>query len=120
MKHQAQRYKLGRGTNHRASLWYNLVRSLVLHGKIVTTYAKAKSIVPLASKLVALAKEENLNNYRAVLAQMRGDAIAARKIFEYGKLFAKRPGGYVSIVKMGQRKGDSAQQACIMFVEDVA
>jgi len=116
MRHQAQRYKLGRGTNHRAALWYNLVRSLVLHGKIVTTHAKAKSIVPIANKLVTLAREENLANYRMVLAQMRGDEVAAKKVFEYGKQFKDRPGGYLSIVKIGQRKGDDAQQACIMFV----
>lgn len=117
MRHQAKRYKLGRGTNHRASLWYNLVRSLVLHGQIITTEAKAKSIVPLASKLVALAKEENLNNYRTVLAEMRGDEVATKKVFEYGKKFAQRSGGYVSIIKYKTRQGDSAQQACIRFVE---
>ena len=48
---------------------------------------------------------------------MRGDEVATKKVFEYGKKFQKRSGGYLSIVKVGQRKGDSAQQACIRFIE---
>lgn len=116
MKHQAQRYKLGRGTNHRAALWYNLVRSLMLHGKIVTTHAKAKSIVPLADKLVRIAREDDLTSYRKILAAMRGDEIVAKKVLDYGKKFKDRNGGYLSIVRVGQRKGDSAEQSCIMFV----
>lgn len=117
MKHQAKRYKLGRNTNHRASLWYNLVRSLALHGKIVTTYVKAKSMVPLAHKLITIAKDDSLNSYRTLIANMRGDELAAKKLLEYGSKFKDREGGYLSIVKIGQRKGDAAQQACVMFVE---
>lgn len=122
MRHQAKRYKLGRDTTHRASLWYNLVRSLVLHGRIVTTHAKAKSIIPLASKLVTLAKNstlessDHLTSYRQLLSQMRGDEIAVKKILDYGKKFKDRNGGYFSIVRIGQRKGDAAEQSCIMFV----
>jgi len=117
MKHQAKRYKLGRGTNHRASLWYNLVRSLVLHGKIVTTDAKARSMISLADKLITLAKDDSLNSYRTLIANMRGDELAAKKLLEYGAKFKDRSGGYLSVVKLGQRKGDAAHQACVMFVE---
>jgi|AutmiccBRH37_all_1029493.scaffolds.fasta_scaffold51356_1 large subunit ribosomal protein L17 len=118
MKHQAKRYKLGRTTNHRASLWYNLVRSLALHGRIVTTDAKAKSMIPIAEKLVTLAKDESLSAYRSLIAQMRGDETAAKKLREYGEKFKDRNGGYISIVKIGQRKGDAAHQSCVMFVEN--
>lgn len=117
MKHQITRYKLGRNTNHRASLWYNLVRSLALHGKIVTTFAKAKSMAPIASKLITVAKEDTLNSYRYLIGQMRGDEVAAKKLLEHGAKYKNRNGGYLSIVKIGQRKGDAAQQACISLVE---
>lgn len=117
MKHQAKRYKLGRTSKHRTALWYNLVRSLVLHGKIVTTHAKAKSIIPIADKLITTASEENLANYRIILSRMRGDEVTTKKIFEYGKQFKEKPGGYFRIVKIGQRKGDSAHQSCVMLAE---
>lgn len=118
MQHQSQRYKLGRDTNQRAALWYNLVRSLVLHGKIITTHAKACSIVTKMSNLVTLAKEKNLNSYRKTLAFFRGDKLAANKLFDhYGIKFKDRPGGYLRVVKLGQRKGDSAHLSCIMFVD---
>jgi large subunit ribosomal protein L17 len=117
MKHQAKRYKLGRTSKHRIALRYNLVRSLVLNGKIVTTHAKAKSIIPIADKLITTAGEESLANYRFVLSKMRGDEVTTKKIFEYGKQFKEKPGGYCRIIKIGQRKGDSAHQSCVILGE---
>ena len=116
MKHQAKRYKLGRDTKHRASLWYNLTRSLILHGKIVTTNAKAKSVVHLVDKLISLGKSADLNAYRKILSSMRADEVAAKKIIEYSNKFQDKNGGYTRIVKIGQREGDSAHLSCIMLV----
>ena len=116
MKHQAKRYKLGRDTKHRASLQYNLARSLFLHDQIVTTNAKAKFIVSFVDKLISLGKSSQLSAYRKILASMRLDEVAAKKVIEYSNKFKDRNGGYVRIVKLGQRNGDSAHISCIKFV----
>lgn len=116
MKHQAKKYKLGRDTKHRKSLRYNLARSLFLNEKIVTTTAKAKSIISFVDKLITLGKNDDLNAYKAILSNMRSDEIVAKKIIEYSNKFKNRDGGYLRIVKVGQRQGDSAHLSCLQFV----
>ncbi len=117
MNHQISRYKLGRDSKQRAGLWYNLVRSLVLHGRIVTTHAKAKSIISFVDELVTVGKGQDLNSYRRLLAFLRGDEVAAKKITQdYAVRFKDRNGGFVKVVRLGRRKGDSALESCVMFV----
>ncbi len=117
MNHGRKTYKLGRDSKQRTALWYSLSRSLILYGKIITTDAKAKSLVKIISKLITLAKEENtLSNYRRILSFMRQDEVAAKKLVEYGKIFAERKGGYVSVIKVGQRLGDSAHVSCVRLL----
>jgi large subunit ribosomal protein L17 len=117
MRHQLRKAKLSRNTKQRFALWHGLCRSLVMHGKIVTTYAKAKSIVPFVEKLVSKGKNYDLSAYRSVLSFFRGDEVASKKIFDdYGQKYQERSGGYVKVIKLGRRKGDSAEEACIMFV----
>lgn len=117
MKHQRKRYKLGRTCSHRGGLWHNLMRSLFLHGKIITTDAKAKAVSVMASKLITMARgNEDLATYRKLLSNVRGDEVVAKKLFDYGKKFEGRAGGYFSIVKIGSRQGDGAPQSCIMVV----
>ena len=120
MNHQNKNYKLGRDTKHRKSLKYNLVRSMVLHEKIVTTFAKAKYMQPTLEKIISLSKNEDLSSYRALLSFFRNDEVAAKKAFKIGMIMKKRPGGYSKIIKLGQRKGDSAHQACVMFSEVIS
>lgn len=120
MNHQIKGYKLGRTTNQRRALKYSLVRSFVFYEKIVSTYTKVNFIQSDLEKLINLAKVDNLANFRRVLAFFRNDEIAARKTFDIAKKMLNRTGGYTRIIKMNQRKGDSAHQACIMLSGDAS
>jgi large subunit ribosomal protein L17 len=82
----------------------------------VTTDARAKSIRPIAEKMITLAKRGDLHARRLALAYMQDKAVTHRLFDEIGGNFADRQGGYVRIVKKGVRKGDGASLSVVQLV----
>ncbi|HHW73066.1 MAG TPA: 50S ribosomal protein L17 [Firmicutes bacterium] len=108
--------KLGRTSGHRKALLRNQVTSLVLHGRIETTEMKAKSIKPLADKMITLGKRGDLAARRQAAAFLL-DPTAVKKLFdEVAPRYADRNGGYTRIIKTGVRRGDAAPMAIIEWV----
>jgi len=118
MRHQRKTVKLGRTQGHRDALLANLAVSLIEHGRIKTTVAKAKAVRPVVEKLVTKAKTGTLHSRRMALADLRHNEAAVRKLFtEIGPLNAERKGGYTRIVKLGMRRSDAAEMAIIEWVD---
>ena len=118
MRHQKKTVKLGRTQGHRNALLANLAVSLIEHGQIKTTVAKAKAVRPVIEKLVTKAKTGTLHSRRMALADLRHNEAAVRKLFtEIGPLNAERKGGYTRIVKLGMRRSDAAEMAIIEWVD---
>jgi large subunit ribosomal protein L17 len=118
MRHQKKTVKLGRTQGHRNALLSNLAVSLIDHGQIKTTVAKAKAVRPFVEKLVTKAKTGTLHSRRMALADLRHNEGAVRKLFtEIGPLNAARKGGYTRIVKLGMRRSDAAEMAIIEWVD---
>jgi len=118
MRHQRKTVKLGRTQGHRNALLSNLAVSLIDHGQIKTTVAKAKAVRPFVEKLVTKAKTGTLHSRRMALADLRHNESAVRKLFtEIGPLNAARKGGYTRIVKLGMRRSDAAEMAIIEWVD---
>jgi len=122
MRHQRKTVKLGRTAEHRNALLANQTLSLIEHGRIKTTLAKAKAVRPLAEKVVTLAKRNTLHSRRRALAILHNNsartAKAVVKLFsEIGPRNAARLGGYTRIVKLGPRMSDSAPMAYIEWVD---
>ena len=121
MRHHKKTVKLGRTQGHRNALLSNLAVSLIDHGQIKTTVAKAKAVRPFVEKLVTKAKTGTLHARRMALADLRHNEIAVRKLFtEIGPLNAERKGGYTRIVKLGMRRSDAAEMAIIEWVDKPA
>ncbi len=117
MRHQNKTVKLGLTAAHRKSLLSNQVCSLIEHQRIQTTLAKAKAVRPLAEKMVTLGKKGSLHARRTALAVLK-QKDAVKKLFEdIAPRSATRNGGYTRIVKLGQRKSDSAPIAFIEWVD---
>lgn len=117
MRHQKKTVRLGRTAAHRKALLANQVCSLIEHQRIKTTLAKAKAVRPLAEKMVTLGKKGSLHARRTALAVLR-QKNAVKKLFdEVAPRSATRNGGYTRIVKLGQRKSDSAAMAFIEWVD---
>ena len=117
MRHQKKTLKLGLTAAHRKALLANQVCSLIEHQRIKTTLAKAKAVRPLAEKMVTLGKKGSLHARRTALATLRQDD-AVKKLFDdIAPRSADRKGGYTRIIKLGQRKSDSASVALIEWVD---
>ena len=117
MRHQKKTLKLGLTAAHRKALLSNQVCSLIEHHRIKTTLAKAKAVRPLAEKMVTLGKKGSLHARRTALAVLR-QRDAVKKLFEeIAPRAAERNGGYTRIIRLGQRKSDSAPVAFIEWVD---
>jgi large subunit ribosomal protein L17 len=117
MGHNVVKHGFGRKMSARAALFKGLVSSLVEHGRIRTTLAKAKEIRKHADRAVTLGKKGDLNSRRLLISRT-GSADAADKLIgDIGKRFAKRAGGYTRVIKAGLRPGDMAPMAILEFVD---
>src|SRR5205809_6896288 len=117
MRHQKKTIKLGRTAEHRKALLANQVCSLIQHQRIKTTLAKAKAVRPLAEKMVTLGKKASIHARRTALATLR-QKNAVKKLFDdIAPRSVNRNGGYTRVVKLGQRKSDSASMAFIEWVD---
>ena len=120
MRHQKKTIKLGRTAEHRKALLANQVCSLITHERIKTTLAKAKAVRPLAERMVTLGKNGSLHARRTAFAVLR-QKDAVKKLFEnIAPRSASRVGGYTRIIKLGQRKSDSAPVAFLEWVDAAA
>jgi large subunit ribosomal protein L17 len=118
MRHQRKTVKLQRTQGHRNALLSNLAVSLIEHGRIKTTVAKAKAVRPFVEKLVTKAKAGSLHDRRMALADLRHNENAVTRLFtEIGPLNNERKGGYTRIIKLGQRKSDASEMALIEWVD---
>jgi large subunit ribosomal protein L17 len=119
MRHQKKTLKLGRTAEHRKALLANQVCSLIEHRRIKTTLAKAKAVRPLAERMVTLGKNGSIHARRNALSILRHKD-AVKKLFdEIAPASGERNGGYTRIIRLGQRKSDSAQMAFIEWIDAV-
>lgn len=116
MRHRKAGRQLRRTSEQRLALLRNLASSLIEHGAIETTEAKAKELKPFVEKLVTKAKTGTLHSRRLAGRHVHKRETADKLFRELGPKFAARPGGYTRILKIGARRGDGAEMARIEFV----
>jgi len=133
MRHRKSGKKLGRKSSHRTALFNNLVTSLLTHGRIETTEAKAKELRRFADATITLSTSVNalvakgdkatpaerakiLHARRQARQTVKTPDALARLFSEIGPHFAARKGGYTRILKTRVRKGDAAPMAFVELV----
>ncbi len=117
MRHGNNVRKFGRTGNQRRALLKGLALSLIEHGRIETTAAKAKELRPYVEKLVTLAKPNTVTARRLVSSRLMNQAKGVKKLFdEIAPKYADRKGGYTRIMKLPPRLEDSSKMALIEFV----
>ena len=119
MRHRRAGRKLGRDASHRKALYANLTASLIEHGRIKTTVAKAKEVRPVAEEMITLGRRGDIASRRRALAFLRSQDVVHKLFSDVGPRFADRAGGYARIVKIGQRQGDAAEMAYLELVDYV-
>ena len=117
MRHANTGRKLSRSSSHRKSLMRNLATSLLPHGRIRTTFIKAKELSMVADRLVTLAKRGDLHARRQALTMVFNDAVIARLFTDIAPWYKERQGGYTRVLKLEPRPGDNAPMAFVEFVD---
>jgi large subunit ribosomal protein L17 len=125
MRHRTSHRKLGRVTEHRISMLRNQATALIRHERIETTVPKAKELRPFVERIITLAKRglaagdangRGLHARRLVLRDVQDKDVVAKLFDTIAPRFEARPGGYTRILKLGHRRGDSADIAQIELV----
>jgi large subunit ribosomal protein L17 len=130
MRHRIKGKKLGRDSGHRKALQRNLARSLITHGRIKTTRAKADFVRVFVERQITVAKrglaraeesgreEAAVHARRIVGSRLYNDRVLVGKIFdELAPLYGEREGGYTRIYRLGPRKGDNADMVILELVD---
>jgi large subunit ribosomal protein L17 len=125
MRHRVSHRKLGRVTEHRIALLRNQAEALIRHERIETTIPKAKELRPFVERLITIAKRgiaggeangKSLHARRLVLRDIQDRDVVGKLFDTIAPRFETRPGGYTRILRLGYRRGDSAEVAHIELV----
>jgi large subunit ribosomal protein L17 len=125
MRHRVSHRKLGRVTEHRIALLRNQAEALIRHERIETTMPKAKELRPFVERLITIAKRgiaggdangKSLHARRLVLRDIPNRDVVGKLFDTIAPRFENRPGGYTRILRLGYRRGDSAEVAHIELV----
>jgi large subunit ribosomal protein L17 len=125
MRHRVSHRKLGRVTEHRIAMLRNQAEALIRHERIETTIPKAKELRPFVERLITIAKRglaggeangKSLHARRLVLRDIQDRDVVGKLFDTIAPRFEARPGGYTRILRVGYRRGDSAEVAQIELV----
>src|SRR3954451_22079427 len=125
MRHRVSHRKLGRVTEHRIAMLRNQASALILHERLETTVPKAKELRPFVERIITLAKRgiaagdangKSLHARRLVLRDIQDRDVVGKLFDTIAPRFEGRPGGYTRILRIGFRRGDSAEVAQIELV----
>lgn len=117
MRHLKSGRKLNRTSSHREAMFKNMAASLIKHELIRTTLPKAKELRRVAEPLITLAKNDGVANRRLAFARLRDKQAVGKLFVELGPRYRSRPGGYLRILKCGNRVGDNAPMAYVELVD---
>ena len=137
MRHRKSGRKLGRNSSHRKAMYRNMATSLLEHGQIKTTDAKAKELRKVVERLITLSKrvtptdiegasgaeeaallQKRLHAVRQARRTVKDRDVLSKLFSEYSERFSDRPGGYTRITKIGRRDGDNAPMSVIELVTE--
>ncbi len=137
MRHRHSGRQLGRNSSHRKAMYRNMATSLLEHGRIKTTEAKAKELRKVVERLITLSKRvtpgaiegakspeeaarlkaQRVHAVRQARQWVKDRDVLQKLFSEYSERFETRPGGYTRIMKIGRRAGDNAPMTIIELVE---
>jgi large subunit ribosomal protein L17 len=117
MRHRKSGRALGRTSSHRQAMYKNMACSLIQHETIRTTLPKAKELRRVVEPLITLAKQDGVARRRLAFSRLRDKSSVGKLFNELGPRFRERPGGYLRILKIGFRPGDSAPMALVQLMD---
>ena len=117
MRHRKSGRQLNRNSSHRQAMFRNMANSLFRYELIKTTLPKAKELRRVAEPLITLSKTDSVEKRRLAFARLRDKEVVGKLFAELGPRYMERPGGYLRILKCGNRPGDTAPMAYVELVD---
>jgi large subunit ribosomal protein L17 len=102
--------------DHRRQMLANLACSVLEHGRIQTTEARAKEVKPFVEKMISMGKAGDLGSRRTAISQLRNKQISYKLFNEIAPKYADRQGGYTRITRLGPRQGDAAEMVYLELI----
>ena len=115
MRHAKNNQRLSIPSDRRQAVLHNLVKSLVTHGQIRSTFAETKQAQRLADRLVTLGKEGSIHSRRRAFRVLQDRALVKQLFGEIAPRFVDVAGGYTRVTRLALRRGDGAQLALLAF-----
>src|SRR3982751_1475868 len=125
MRHRVAHRKLGRVTEHRIAMLRNQATALLRHEHLTTTVPRAKELRPFVERIITVAKRglaggdtngRVLTARRLVMQDLQDREVVTKLFDAIAPRFAARPGGYTRLLRIGFRKGDSAEMAQVELI----
>jgi large subunit ribosomal protein L17 len=117
MRHGKKFNHLGRQTAHRKAMLANMACSIIEHKRINTTLAKAKALRVFVEPIITKSKNDTTHNRRIAFKYLRNKYAVTELFKNISVKVADRPGGYLRIIKLGNRLGDNAEMAMVELVD---
>jgi len=112
-------------TEHRIAMLRNQATALLRHEHLTTTVPRAKELRPFVERLITIAKRgvadgaangKSLHARRLVMHDLQDRDVVTKLFDTLAPRFAERPGGYTRLLRLGFRRGDSAEVAQVELV----
>ncbi len=117
MRHRNSGRALSRTSSHRKAMFANMCCSLIEHELIKTTVAKAKELRRYIEPIITDSKADSVASRRRMFAKLRSKSAVGKLFTTLGPRYVERPGGYLRILKCGNRVGDNAPMAIVELVD---
>lgn len=125
MRHRIKGRKLKRRNAHLILLLRNLANDLIKHESIETTVAKAKEVRRFVERIIEIGKKyepqntkspQSMNSARRVFSMLQNEENTKKVLTNLAQRYKDKNGGYVRVVRIGNRRGDGAEMAVISLV----
>jgi large subunit ribosomal protein L17 len=125
MRHRVAYRKLGRVTEHRIAMLRNQASALIEHERIQTTVPRAKELRPFVERIISIAKRslkapagstQTVTARRLVARDLSNRDVVTKLFDTIAPRFVERPGGYTRMLRLGHRRGDSAEVAEVELI----
>lgn len=117
MRHRKSGRKLNMDSSQRKALFVSLANALLKNEIIRTTLPKAKELRKYVEPLITLSKSDDLSGRRIAFSKLRDRSNVLKLFNELGPRYNERQGGYLRIMKCGNRTGDAAPMAYVELVD---
>eukprot|EP01135_Chromosphaera_perkinsii_P006507 Nk52_evm1s529 gene=Nk52_evmTU1s529 len=111
-------YKLSRTSAHRKALFRNLMTDLIRHERIETTLQKAKAVKPQVEKLITYGKKGQQSHINEAKRVLFDHSLLPKLFGPLAQRYGQKDGNYTRIMRIPDRKCDSAQMAVIELVNN--